>query len=195
MNSPFIGQQVGDCESFTLTHYLAALFAMHLGPRSIPLCIHNHIQESTFPFLRYSNFNILPWKSKVKVMGEVKVWSHNVTLTSYRFTSLSFHVNGPSHSWDIQHFQNFTLKIQSQRHSWRPHSRYNTLLTHITFLQCWRVLAFLYIAIKKFDLENPKVKVMVEVNVESHNMGPTFYWLCISLSFHVNRPSHSWDTF
>ena len=36
MNSPFIGQQVGNCKSFTLTHYLADLFAMHRGPRSIP---------------------------------------------------------------------------------------------------------------------------------------------------------------
>ena len=38
-----------------------------------------------------------------------------------------------------------------------------------------------------------KAKVMGEVNVESHNMCPTFYRLT-SLSFHVNRPSHSWDT-
>ena len=55
--------------------------------------------ESTLPFLRYSNFNNLPWIYKVKVMGEVKVWSHNVSLASYRFTFLSFHVNGSSHSW------------------------------------------------------------------------------------------------
>ena len=34
---------------------------------------------------------------------------------------------------------------------------------------------------------------MVEVYVESHNMGPTFYQLT-SLSFQVNQPSHSWDT-
>ena len=43
-NSPFIGIQVGNCKSFTLTHYLADLFAMHRGPRSIPLCIQHHIQ-------------------------------------------------------------------------------------------------------------------------------------------------------
>ena len=44
-----------------------------------------------------------PWKSKVKVMGEVEVPSHNVSLTSwtsYRLTSLWFHVKWPSHSWD-----------------------------------------------------------------------------------------------
>ena len=34
---------------------------------------------------------------------------------------------------------------------------------------------------------------MGEVDIESHNMGPTFYRLT-SLWFHVNRPSHSWDT-
>ena len=57
--------------------------------------------ESALPFLRYDNFNIWPWKSRVKVMGEVKVWSHNVSLASYWLTSLLFHVNGPSHSWDL----------------------------------------------------------------------------------------------
>ena len=64
-NSQFIDQQVGNCKSFTLTHYWADLFAMHRGPRSILLCIQRHIQltsffnnESTLPFLRYSNFNI-----------------------------------------------------------------------------------------------------------------------------------------
>ena len=55
--------------------------------------------ESNLPFLSYSNFNILHWISKVKVMGEVKVWSHNVSLTFYRLTSLSFHVNRPCHFW------------------------------------------------------------------------------------------------
>ena len=37
---------------------------------------------------------------KIKVMGEVTVQNHNVGLTSYRLTSLSFHVKRPSHSWD-----------------------------------------------------------------------------------------------
>ena len=120
-NSPFIGQQVGNSKSFTLTHYLADLFAMHHGPSSIPLCIHHHIpsipSELTLPFLSYSNFNILPWKSKVKVMGEVKVWSHNVSLKFYRFTSLSFHVNRPSHSWDTT-FSKFDLENSKSR-SWK----------------------------------------------------------------------------
>ena len=49
-NSPFIGQQVGNCKSFTLTHYLANLFAMHRGPMSIPLCIQHHIQLTSLSF-------------------------------------------------------------------------------------------------------------------------------------------------
>ena len=49
-NSPFIGQQVGNCKSFTFTHYLADLFAMHRSPRSIPLCIQHHIQLTSLSF-------------------------------------------------------------------------------------------------------------------------------------------------
>ena len=48
-NSPFMGQQVGNCKSFTLTHYLANLFAMHRGPRPIPLYI-QHIQLAPLSF-------------------------------------------------------------------------------------------------------------------------------------------------
>ena len=48
-------------------------------------------------------------KSKVKVMGEVDIESHKVDVTSYQLTSLSFHVNRPSHSWDTT-FSNFDLE-------------------------------------------------------------------------------------
>ena len=65
--------------------------------------------QSAIPFLRYNFFKIWPWKSKVKVMSEVKVWSHNVSLTFYQLTSLSFHVNRPSHSWYTT-FSNFDLE-------------------------------------------------------------------------------------
>ena len=72
-NSPFMGQQVGNYKSF-------------------PLCIHHHIQLISLSFQVsqpsrswYSNFNILPWKPKVKVIGEVKVESHKVGVTSLSF--------------------------------------------------------------------------------------------------------------
>ena len=56
--------------------------------------------ELAIPFLRYDFFKIWPWKSKVKVMVEAIVESHKVGVTSYRLTSLSFHVNRPTHSSD-----------------------------------------------------------------------------------------------
>ena len=55
--------------------------------------------RSDIPFLSYDFFKIWPWKSRVKVMGEVTVQSYNVGLTSYRLTSLLFHVNQAFHSW------------------------------------------------------------------------------------------------
>ena len=70
--------------------------------------------QSAIPFLRYDFFKIWPWKSKVKVMVEVQVESHKVGVTSYRFTSLWFHVNRPSHSWD-KAFSNFDLENSRSR--------------------------------------------------------------------------------
>ena len=108
--------------------------------------------QSAIPFLRHSIFKIWPWKSKVKVMGVVHIESQKVVVTSYPLTSLSFHVNRPSHSWDM------------------------------TFFKIWPWKS--------------KVKVIIvmgEGNVESHKIGVTSYRFT-SLSFHVNRPFHSWDT-
>ena len=70
-----------------------------MGPtfsRLTPLSFHvdwaSHSWVTTY-------FKIWPWKSRVKVMGDVRVQSHNVGLTSYRLTSLSLHVKRASHSW------------------------------------------------------------------------------------------------
>ena len=72
--------------------------------------------QSALPFLRYSIFTIWPWKSKVKVMGEGKVESHNMGPTFYRLTSLSSHVNRPSHSWNTT---NWKLVLENPRsRSW-----------------------------------------------------------------------------
>ena len=70
--------------------------------------------QSALPFLRYSIFKIWPWKSRVKFMGEVTVQSHSVGLTSCRLTSLSFHVNWVSHSWDTA-FSKFDLENPGSR--------------------------------------------------------------------------------
>ena len=65
--------------------------------------------QSAILFLRYDFFKIWPRKSKVKVMGEGNVEKHKVGVTPYWFTSLSFHVNRPSHSWDVT-FSKFDLE-------------------------------------------------------------------------------------
>ena len=48
-------------------------------------------------------------------MGEVGLQSHTVRLTSYRLTSLSFHVNRQPIP-ELRLFQNLTLKIKDQGH-------------------------------------------------------------------------------
>ena len=85
-NSPFTGQQVGNCKSFTLTHYLADLFVMLRGPRSIPLCIQHHIQLTSLSFqvsetshcwvTAISIFNLenLRSRSWVRSKFEVTMW-------------------------------------------------------------------------------------------------------------------------
>ena len=123
-NSPFMGQQVGNCKSFTLAHSLANLFAMHCDPRESPSWIRRYIQLAS---LLYKSINlpipkiwllkIWPWKSKVKVMGEVKVLSHNLSPTSYRLTFFWFHVNSPSYCYDKAFFLNLAFKIQGESHS------------------------------------------------------------------------------
>ena len=90
--------------------------------------------QSAIPFLRYKFFQIWPWKSKVKVMTEVKVESHKVGVTSYLLTSLSFYFNQPSHSWDTAFLKfdlentrsrlwvRWTLKVTTwAQHSIHPH--------------------------------------------------------------------------
>ena len=119
--------------------------------------------QSALPFLRYIIFKIWPWKSRVKVMGEVTVQSHNVGLTSYRLTSLSFHVKRPSQSWVTTFFLNLTLKIKGQGHGWGHSSKSqcgsNILSIHIPFVPCQSALPFLRYSIFKIWPWKSRVKV------------------------------------
>ena len=152
--------------------------------------------HSGIPFLIYDFLKIWPWKSRVKVMGEVTVKSHNVDLTSHRLTSLSFHVNQASHSW-VTTFSKFDLKIKGQGHGWGHSSKSqcgsSILSTHIPFVPRQSGIGFLSYDFFKIWPWKSRVKVMSEVTLQSHNVGLTSYRFT-SLSFHVNRPSHSWDT-
>ena len=97
----------------------------------------------------------------------------------------------------IPKLQYLTLKIQGQGHGWgqslKSQCESNILSTHIPFIPCQSAIPFLRFDFFKIWPWKSKVKVMEEVNMESHNMGPKFCRLK-SLLFHVNLPSHSWDT-
>ena len=105
------------------------------------------------------------WKSKVKVTGNVKVQSHDVSLASYRLTSLSFHVNRPSHSWDTA-FSKCDLENLMSRSWVRQTLKVITLsptfnqFTSISFhvnrpSHSWDT------TFSKFDLENPRWRAWV----------------------------------
>ena len=98
---------------------------------------------------------------------------------------------------EIRLFQNLTLKIQGQGHGrgehWKSLHGSNILSAHIPFVPCQSAISFIREDFFKIWPWKSKVRVMGEGKVESHHMGPTFYRLT-SLSFQVNRPSHSWDT-
>ena len=194
--------------------------------------------ESTLPFLRYSNFDILPWKSKVKVIGEFKIQCHNMGPTSSQFESCFFHVNPPSHSYDtdffkispwkskvkviaeghtvgitpyrlislsfdvhepshsyIQLFKNLSLKIQGHGHVWCElwKSQHRSNILSISHPFCSMSIGHPITKIWLFQNFTLKIQGQGhgEVNVESHNTGPTFHRLT-SLSFHVNRMAWQW---
>ena len=109
------------------------------------------------------------------------------TINSHPFHSMS---NGPR-ILGIWPFHNLTLKFQGQDHSPRSHSGFNILLIPIPFGPCQSTLPFWRCSFLKFW--KSKVKVMGEVKVQSHKVGPTSYWLT-SLSFHVNHSPHCRDT-
>ena len=112
-----------------------------------------------------------------------------------QLTSLSFQVSPPSHSWDTA-ISKFYLENQRSRpwcKRWNSQHGSNILSTHIPLVPSQSTIPFLRCNFFKIWLWKSKVKVMVEVKVESHKVGVTSYWLT-SLPFRVNRPFHSWDT-
>ena len=120
--------------------------------------------QSALPFLTYSIFKIWPWKSRVKVMGEVTIQSHNVGLTSYRLTSLSFHVNLASHYWVKDFFKtwpwNSRVKVMGevtvQSHNVGLTSyRLTSLLFHVQGCQPVRNFRILY----GFYMQNTGVRI------------------------------------
>ena len=157
--------------------------------------------QSALPFLRYSISKIWPWKSKVKVMGEGNVESHNMGATFYRLTSSvgNSHRSASPRPTTLEGDRELFVDFSSILYLWfeiqgmRTYNFFDGVsnTAHITFVPCQLDLPFLRYSIFKIWPWKSKVKVMGEGNVESHKVGVTSYRLT-SLSFHVNRASHSW---
>ena len=114
--------------------------------------------QSVSPLQGYIFFKIWPWKSKVKVIAQDQVMGP----TSYRLTSLLFHVNWPSHSYTA--FSKFDLENWRSR-SWersssKPQSVTHFLSIHIPFVLCQSVLLFLCYSFFNIWPWKSKVKVI-----------------------------------
>ena len=146
--------------------------------------------DFSMTFDDFSKFHDFPWLFQKILFFQVfqTLWEP-CPINSHPLGSMSI---GPPIP-EIQPFQNLTLKIQGQGHSSMSQSRYNNLFTHLPFVLCQSALPFVGYSYFKTWHWKFKVKVMGEVKVESHNMGPTFSWLT-SLLFHVKEASHSWVT-
>ena len=92
----------------------------------------------------------------------------------------------------LQQFQYSTLKIQGESHGWgqslKSQCESNILLTHIPFVPCQSVIPFLRYDFFKIWTWKSKVKVMEEVNIESHNMGPLRRRLPTRISTYTDPP-------
>ena len=201
MNSPFIDQQVGNYNSFTLPDYQAIYLPctvaqgqyhchIQFTPRLFQMSRPSHARDiaiSIFYFENPRSRSCLMWTLKVTTWVQHSIDSH-------RFHSMSMGSPIP----DIQHLQNLTLEIQFQGHGWGERWKLqqgsDILSTHTPFVPCRSAIPFLiYDFFFKIWPWKSEVKVMGQVNVESHKMGPTFYRLTF-ISFNVNQPSHSWIT-
>ena len=119
-------------------------------------------------------FKNWPWKFKFKVMGEVKVKGHNVSLTSYRLTFPWFHVNWPFLRYSIFKVWPWKSKVKviAQGHKEGiPPYRFISFSFHVN-----RPSHSLAAAILKFDIKNSrswvkskfKVTTRVQHSVDSH---------------------------
>ena len=88
--------------------------------------------------------------------------------------------------WKSSHGHGWGHNLKSQCGS-------NILSTHFPFVPCQSGIPFLSYNFFKVWPWKSKVKVMGEVDIENHNVGLAYYRLT-SFSFHVNWPSHFWDT-
>ena len=128
-------------------------------------------------------------------MGEVKVKGHNVSLISYRLTSLWFHVNWPSHSWNTA-FSKFDLENSRSRSQLKVTKKVYHPIDSYPF--------------RSMSIGPPIPGIQLFQNLTLKIKGQGHGWgqswksqhgsniqsthSLTSLSFHVDQASHSWIT-
>ena len=151
----------------------------------------SNILSSLIPFLRYSIFKIWPWKFMVKFIAQ----GHKVGIAPYRLISLSFHVDQSSYSWDTAILK-FDIE-NSRSRSWvRSKLKVTTWVQHSVESHPFPYMSIGHPILELWLFQNLTLKV----KGQGHGWGHSSKSQCGSniisthSPFHVNQPSHSWDT-
>ena len=154
-------------------------------------------RQSPVTFLGYSYFKIWHWKFKVKVISKAKVESQrgsDIQSTHIHFVPCESGI--PFLSCDFFKICPWKSRAKVMRGEVTLRSHNVSLRSYrltYPFVPCQSGNPFLSYDSFKIWPWKSSVKVMGEVTVQSHCVGAISYRLT-SLSFHVNRASHSWVT-
>ena len=128
-------------------------------------------------------------------MVEVSIESHNMGPIFYRLTSVLFHVNRPSHSLDAE-FSKFDLENMSR--SWvRWMLKVTTRVQHSIDSHPFCSMSTGHPIPEIWLFQNLALKIQGQGNGWGQSLKSESGCNILSiyiLSFHVNRPYHSWDT-
>ena len=139
MNSPFMGQQIGNCKSFTLTHYQGQSHcASNIISNSYPF----HSKWVDLPIREIQQFKYFTLKIQGQGHGWCESWKsqHGPNISSahipfipcqlaisFGFLRCDFFKIWP---WKSK------VKVTVEVKSWKSQSGCNILSTHITFIPC-----------------------------------------------------------
>ena len=188
---PFLG-----CSYFKIWHWKFKVKVISEVKVKVAMWVQHSVDSHPFrsmsmehPIPELRLFKIWPWKSRVKVMGEVTLQSHNVGLTSYWLTPLSFNVNRASHSW-VMTFSKFDLENQGSRSWVRSHFKVTMWIWHPIDSHPFRSMSIGHPIPELRLFQNLTLKI----KGQGHGFLPRSSYRLTFLSLHVNRASHSWDT-
>ena len=101
-------------------HSQGQIWWSHLRPRVQSMCLLFILWQSDHFWQRYSQFDIWPWRFRVKVMSKVKPNGHIWGLEINRYVCFSFRGNRTIFDWDIT---NSTFDLENSRSRSWPKSK------------------------------------------------------------------------